>query len=285
MRVSTLRSFAHRAVAAAPAGSRSDTLSGRAPVFSGGKPMVRSPIAHLALIVFMIAFAAPGAVAPAAAALGSTYYQCTVNISGGTHNCTNGIVTITASSGVQRVARVDLSSSAYVRLDAFADVCNPTGWWLHFGDSPGDNGFGGDGGQTEHDAEAYNLGTNFQMFGTYNTSRFAYDIIYLSQGVAPASGCYRVQWTIYEDRVFFDNDGNPADSARVEVRSVFGFESAPYAEPDSEDPSGADANLWYVGMNRTVGTSSRSGTGVNKVCFVLSTTTSPSASLLSSLCP
>jgi len=183
------------------------------------------------------------------------------------------------------VARVDLSSSQYKRLDAFVDVCNPTGWWMHFGDSPGDNGYGGDGGQTEHDAEAYNVGTDFQMYGTYNTSRSGFDIIYLSQGVTPASGCYRVQWTIYEDRVLFDNDGNPADSARIEVRSVYGFESAPYAESDSEDPTGADADLWYVGMNRTVASASRSGTGVNKVCFVLSTTTSPSASLLSALCP
>ncbi len=286
MRVSTLRSLARRAAPTAPAGPSIDTLAGRAPVFSGGKPMVRSPIVHLALIIVLIAFAAPGAVTPAAAAaLGSTYYQCTVNISGSTHDCTNGIITLTASSGVQRVARVDLSSSQYKRLDAFVDVCNPTGWWMHFGDSPGDNGYGGDGGQTEHDAEAYNVGTDFQMYGTYNTSRSGFDIIYLSQGVTPASGCYRVQWTIYEDRVLFDNDGNPADSARVEVRSVYGFESAPYAESDSEDPTGADADLWYVGMNRTVASASRSGTGVNKVCFVLSTTTSPSASLLSALCP
>lgn len=223
--------------------------------------------------------------APAmAATTGTTYYQCTVNVSGNTNDCTNGIVTVTTSSGSQRVARVDLAPS-FVRLDAFVDVCSPTGWWIHFADSPTCNGGGGDGGQTDHDAEAYLNGLAFEMFGMYNKTRSAFEVVQRSEGVAAASGCYRVQWTIYESRVLYDDDGNPADTPRIENRSVFGFESAPYAEPDGEDSSGADANRWYVGMNRTVGSSSRSGTGVTRACFVVSTTTSPAASLLSSLCP
>ena len=226
-----------------------------------------------------------GASAPAgAASQGSTYYQCTINISGATHDCTNGIVTVTSSSGSQRVARVNLAPS-YLRLDAFVDVCTPTGWWIHLGDSPSSNGGGGDGSHTEHDAEAYVLGTNFEMYGMYNYSRGGIEVVHRSEAVVPASGCYRVQWTVFESRAMFDDDGNPADTPRVEARSTHGFESAPYDEPDSEDDTAADANLWYVGMNRTVGTSSRSGTGVSKVCFVVSTTTSPTAALLSSLCP
>jgi hypothetical protein len=248
--------------------------------------MVRSTIVRFIAIALPIAAIALLATGPAlAATTGSTYYQCTVDISGNWHDCTNGVITLTTNSGTTRVARVDLASAGYKRLDAFVDVCSPTGWWFHVADSPTCNGYGGDGGTTAHDAEAYNLGGDFQMYGTYNTGRSGYEPIQLSESVIPASGCYRVQWTVYEDRVLFDNDGNPADTARLEVRSVDGFESAPYNEADSEDPGGSDADRWYVGLNRTVYSSYRSGAGVTDACFVLSTTTSPSASLLSSLCP
>lgn len=239
-----------------------------------------TPILSLALV---LALPFAGALPAAAGTTGTTYYTCSIDVVNNTHDCTDGVVTITTSSGSQRVARVDLGS--YVRLDAFVDVCNPTGWWSHFGDSPGDNGYGGDGGQTEHDAEAYILGTELQMFGTYNSSRGGSDLVYTSSGVAQASGCSRPQWTILEDRVAYDDDDNPSDSPRVNVTSIHGFEVPPYDEPDSEDPSETDAGRWYVGINRTVGSSFRSGSGAQQVCFVLSTTTTPSAATLSALCP
>ncbi|MEE8522306.1 MAG: hypothetical protein V3T72_00110 [Thermoanaerobaculia bacterium] len=243
--------------------------------------MSRSAMVRLSLLAVLVVAAVPAT----AGTEGTTYYQCTVDISGAWHDCTEGVITLTTNSGIYRVARLDLASASYKRLDAFIDICNPSGWWSHVADSPTCNGFGGDAFTTDHDAEAYVLGTNFEMFSTYNYSRTAYDLIHRSQAVTAATGCYRVQWSVYEDRVFFDNDGDPADSARMEVRSVHGFESAPYNEADGEDPSGSDADRWYVGLNRTVYSSSRNGTGVDQACFVLSTTTSPSASVLSALCP
>jgi len=239
-----------------------------------------TPILSIALVsALAVALAVPAA----AGTTGTGYYTCTIDVAGNTHDCNNGVITITSSSGNQRVARVDLGS--YVRLDAFVNVCNPSGWWSHFGDSPGDNGYGGDFGQTEHDAEAYALGGDFQMYGTYNPGRGGYDLVYTSSGAISTSTCSRPQWTILEDRVALDDDANPADSPRVDVHSIHSFEVPPYNEPDSEDPSGTDAGRWYVGINRTVGTASRSGSGAQKVCFVLSTTTSPSAATLSALCP
>lgn len=214
---------------------------------------------------------------------GTTYYTCTVDISAGTNNCTDNIITATSTSGTYRVLRVNLSPS-YLRLDAFVNVCNPTGWWTHLSDSPTTNGYGGDSGSTSHDAEAYTLGTGFQMY-TMDNSRGSAWPSYRTEAVVSASGCYRVQWTIFESRTLFDDDGNPADTARVDVITSRGFESTPYNETDSEDTTGADANLWYVGLNRTVGSSSRTGTGASKACFVLSTTTAPSSATLSALCP
>lgn len=224
------------------------------------------------------------AVAPASAGTtGATYYTCAVDISLNTNNCTDGVITATAVSGVQRVLRANLSPS-YVRMDVFINVCNPTGWWSHVSDSPTTNGFGGDSGSTSHDAEAYTLDTAVQMY-TMDNSRGAAFPSYRTSAVVPASGCNRVQWTVYESQLFFDDDGNPADTPLIDVLTSRGFESAPYAETDSEDPSSLDASLWYVGLNRTVGSTARTGTGTNKACFVLSTTTAPSAATLSALCP
>ncbi len=207
-----------------------------------------------------------------------SYYQCTIDIAGGTNTCIHNIVTQTASSGVQRAAKIDLSAG-WKRLDVFGDLCNPTGFTMHFADSPTCNGFGGDAGTTTHDAEAYFNGTNFEMFAAGDPQA--------REGNAVASsGCFRVQWTIYENRVAYDNDADPADSSKITLDSVNGFESAPYNESDSEDPSSLDANLWYVGLNRMVSaTVGRTGTGLNKACFVLSSTLTPNPAVLSSLCP
>ena len=211
-------------------------------------------------------------------------YQCTVDINGNTTDCLNGIVTVTASSGAQRVARIDLGG--FVRLDLFVDVCNPARNWIHLSDSPTNDGGGRDTGTTEHDAEAYFTGTFLDMYSTYNAARAAFEEIYQSgSGLVAASGCSRVQWTIFESRLLYDDDANPADAPRLELRSQYGFESPPYNEPDAEDPTGADAGRWYVGLNRLVGGNLTSGSGVTKACFVLSSTTNPSPSTLSALCP
>jgi PKD repeat protein len=242
---------------------------------------MRSNLFRQGLIGF--AAAALFAALPAAAdQYTSTAYQCTVNVAGATNDCV-GPVLLQTNSGNQRTLQVNLSGG-YVRLDAFVDVCNPTGWWIHFGDSPGNDGGGGDGGQTYHDAETYFTGTTFYTIGTFNYSQNALDPIVTNPSSIPASGCRTVQYTIQESRVDYDDDGDPSDAAMRTVQSLSLFEAPPYNESDSEDPNGNYANYWYAGINRTYADASRSGTGVNKVCYVLSKTASPSPSTLTSLC-
>jgi hypothetical protein len=93
-----------------------------------------------------------------------------------------------------------------------------------------------------------------------------------------------VQYTIREDRIDFDNDGDPSDASSQVVQSASTFEVAPYNESDSEDPGSTYASKWYAGINRTAGDASRTGNGTSNVCFVLSKTDSPSPSTLTSLC-
>src|SRR5690606_29673742 len=46
-----------------------------------------------------------------------------------------------------------LDMTAYSRLYLEAIICNPTGFTLNVGDSPSNNGYGLDDGDTEHNAE------------------------------------------------------------------------------------------------------------------------------------
>jgi trimeric autotransporter adhesin len=210
------------------------------------------------------------------------YYACTVDVAAGTNTCTSGFITVTSSSGVQRVLSIDLSAG-WQRLDAFADLCSPSGWVFHLSDSPSCNGFGGDSGQSTHDAEVHLTDTTFYSWGTSDPV-LGIEPVYIERGVVPASGCSTSQWTVLEDQVGFDDDGDPATAGKISVTSTNEFEVPPYDEPDSEDTGHLYENFWYAGINRTVGTSSRSGTGAQRVCFVLSTTTNPSPAALSSLC-
>ena len=206
------------------------------------------------------------------------YYSCNVTPLFGFHTCNENIVTVTSSSGVQFAVRVDLAAG-WKRLDVFGSLCNATGFTMHLADSPTCNGFGGDAGTTTHDAETYLNGTNFETYA-------AGDPQIVERNAIAASGCFKVQWTILENRILFDDDGDPTDSPKITLDSINGFEVAPYDEPDSEDPSGADANRWYVGLNRMVqATAGRTGTGVDNACFVLSSTTTPDPAVLQSLCP
>jgi len=212
-----------------------------------------------------------------------SYYTCTVDVAGGTHDCDDGIVTVTASSGNQRVVEIDMSGG-WQRLDAMADVCSPSGWVLHFSDSPSCNGWGGDSADSTHDAEVHLKDTGFDFWGTYDYGRGVLEPVFRRLGVLPASGCTTTQWSLWEDRAVFDADGDPANSSLVSIDAASGFDLPPYDEPDSEDPGGLYEDLWYAGINRTVGASYRYGYGADRVCFVLSTTTNPSAAALSSLC-
>lgn len=209
-------------------------------------------------------------------------YRCVIDVAGGTNTC-SGPVSLAVSSGIYRTGRIDLSDG-YLRLDAFVDVCSPTGFTMHFADSPTTNGYGGDGGTTNHNAEVHNVGTGIYFYGVDDTNLHITDPIAVTRDVIRASGCYRVHWTIQEDRFLFDDDGDPTDSSRIRLDSFRSFEVPPYDETDLEDPSELDAPYWYFGLNRTYGSAGRTGTGADRACIVLSRTTSPDLSRIASLC-
>jgi len=171
-----------------------------------------------------------------------------------------------------------------VRLDAYVDVCNPTGYSMHFADSPTCDGYGGDAGTANHNAEAHTAGTGIYIYGSDDTTRGGTEPGTARRNAIPSSGCYRVHWAIDEDDVSFEDFTGLSTAAQISLHSYETFEVPPYNEPDYEDTTSADAPYWYFGLNRTVGAAYRTGTGVGRACLVLSRTTSPDLSRLASLC-
>jgi len=209
-------------------------------------------------------------------------YRCVVDVNNGTNTC-SGPVSLTLNSGTYRTGKIDLSDG-YVRLDAYVDVCNPTGFSMHFADSPTCNGYGGDSGTANHNAEAHTAGTGIYIYGSDDTSRGGTEPGMIRRNAIPSTGCYRVHWAIDEDDVAFEDFTALSTSANIKLHSFETFEVPPYSETDNEDTTGADAPFWYFGLNRSVASASRTGTGVGRACLVLSRTTSPDLNRLASLC-
>ena len=247
--------------------------------------------AKMCRLSVLIGFAVVALASPAlAGSMGSGTYRCTIQISPvSTHDCSDGtgIVTVTLNSGDKRVARIDLNQAfAWQSANFLVNLTNPTGWSMHLGDSPTNDGGGGDAITTRHDSEAQMNGTSYTTFfsdigGTGQHSNLLNAI--------PSSGSFTVQWTVIQDSVSFDDDGNTADSPRISSTGSLAsgtmlFDFPPYNEADSEDSSGADADKLYLGLNRTINNASRTGTGVTQACIFLSTSTTPNPATIAAEC-
>ena len=177
----------------------------------------------------------------------------------------SGPISVVSSFGIEHV--VDVNTLGSTTLDVYPKVVDPTGWSLHVSDSPTNDGYGGDGGTTNHDAEVYIINSDIQLFGNDiglftgpsgpGVSAQAYNLI--------SSGSDTLHWTIEDDSVTI---GRYPNIKNFNIQSKYALQIG-YSEPDAEDPDGTDEFLWYVGLNRTVGSPLRNGTGVKWVCFVL----------------
>ncbi|HRI67678.1 MAG TPA: hypothetical protein PK156_25715 [Polyangium sp.] len=207
-----------------------------------------------------------------------------------THGCKLGVDCHLDGSGIVTnlvagtAATYRIKMTGYRRMDIFANVCNPSGWWLHVADSPTNDGWGGDGASTDHDAEAHMNGTTFSYFSAWDVARGEAGTRAIAQYAYPG-GCRTVRMTAFHPSSspastfrYFSDNANSLPS--VEVASLHGLKIGYTAcasatattraiECDWENSSLTDKDYWYIGVNRTVGDGSRSGSGVSSVCIVL----------------
>lgn len=213
-------------------------------------------------------------------ALSGGNYSCVINTSG-VDNCDYFNVSVGYTGGSTRTAVLDLNASflwttAIVRVE----TCNATGWSFHLGDSPSNNGGGGDGAQTRHDAEV-------QAFNTTLTAyRSDFNIGAECSAVGPTNptGCVIQQYLVRNDFLQFDPNVNTFGDPITTCSDVYLFDFPAYDEADNEDPAGNYADFLYLGLNRTYGSAARSGSGITKACVFLSTSATPAAATIAAEC-
>ena len=197
------------------------------------------------------------------AGLAQGTYTCTIDTAGGT-TCDGWNVVVSNTGGNTRTAAVNLTGNFlwnYMVVRVY--TCNPSGWSFHIGDSSTNNGGGGDGYTTQHDAELQVYDSTVTVYG----SEFA-NFSPLTASGPPASGCSIQEYRLFNHYVYV---GSAA------WLSYF-FDFPPYDEADQEDTGYCDSNYsyhceerkLYIGLNRTYGDAFRNGSGVTQACVFLS---------------
>ncbi len=154
--------------------------------------------------------------------------------------------------------QIDMSAYRAVILDARMARVNQ--WGLHLADSPSNDGFGGDAGDSSYDSEFYTFGTGAALYTDDNGGTA--QLLSLSGVVDPASD--HLQLAVCDGYLGFQSDVYPY----TETTSPFIFQ-IDGDEPDPVTATGLNDRLLWLGLNRTVGSSARMGQGASYVTLYL----------------
>ncbi|MCA9670516.1 MAG: hypothetical protein KC503_33195 [Myxococcales bacterium] len=174
--------------------------------------------------------------------------SCSIDVKAGTHNCAAPVTQDALSPGSGRFT-VDLAG--YSELTLVARLCDPTGYALDVGNSPTNNGDGGDGGSRSNDSELQIKDTTLSIFGNDYNPAGGGKLIQAAPSYVPASGC--------AERTLVISDGQVTGSQGLSVTSPYIFR---LNQPDSE---GSPDAIVYLGLDRVVGSTARVGTGLERV--------------------
>ena len=165
-----------------------------------------------------------------------------------TTTCAAPIVA-TFGAGEATVA-IDMTGLAELEIDT--QICDPMGWVLHLGDSPSDNGYGGDSGQFSNDAEIQLQGTQLDVFPNQMASGAS--TLDADPSFVAATGCSSIVLFVRDQTV------DATQPHAYHVASSFALRIAP-----PSDLEGVPDSLWWLGIDRTYGDPTRTGTGITHV--------------------
>lgn len=174
--------------------------------------------------------------------------DCTIDLAMRASNCwidTNRAFT----QGVVEMTRGD---EIFLRVE----VDSPRGWVFHLGDSPSDNGGGGDGGDFSNDAEAYLMDNDLFVFGN-DSSLGQPGHVREFPDIVPEDGP-GLFWLAVGDGTLSvrTSDGDPPMCLNESSDDLLRL--------DANDLEGAPDRLWYLGMNQ-VYPGGRTGSGLRRV--------------------
>jgi hypothetical protein len=178
--------------------------------------------------------------------------RCALEVPDADIDCDAGAPVSVIEDGFRMLAALDMRRHSCVRLQA--EIKNARRYALHFGNSPSNNGYGGDGATFTNDSELWvdrsNLGLAENDLGSTG--------IILEQYSAIDTELDLVDIKICDGFVSFDSS---VFSTELRNPNIFQIDGN---EPDYEAGSN-DQTLW-MGINRTVA-GGRVGRGVVRACL------------------
>jgi hypothetical protein len=186
----------------------------------------------------------------------------------GNLDCTGDVGQTAVTSRDENGARLALDMTSAAELRVAFEICDPAGYVLNIGDSPSDNGGGGDWGDFEHDAEVLVYGTDLTAWSSdlgyeQTSAQAGYHPLLLSRaGYIAERGC--------SVRTLHLRDQYIADSEDPSLRTQ--SPTALRINPSTDAQGRPDAQ-WYVGVNRVVSNWYRdrdrvgSGVAAIRICF------------------
>lgn len=183
--------------------------------------------------------------------------NCTVDVERGTHDCPTPTVRMETLGGGAATATLDLTP--FTSLSAVLHVCDPSGITFHVADSPSCNGFGGDSGDFSHSGELHTVDNKVLLLGddAFYAANGGGGLVQEVQGFLPSTGCSSQDITM-------NVHGAHSNGAAFTVEN----DHVLSLNADTDDEGRPDA-LWFLALNRTYATASRSGQGLRSVslCF------------------
>ncbi len=190
----------------------------------------------------------PPAASPAGS--GQCRAECRFDLVAATGTCSSPAISASPITNGQMTASIDMRG--FTALQITLEACDSNGWTFHLGDSPTNDGYGGDAASTSNDAELQIVSGNLAVYGNDEVSG---QQILAEQGVLPTSGCGTFQMAVSDQQL---------QTAAAPLAGSELFRIDPPA-----DREGTPDATWYLGANRTYRSSRRAGTGLRAVTLCL----------------
>ena len=135
---------------------------------------------------------------------------------------------------------------------------SPSDWMLNIGDSPSNDGYSGDSGDKQNDAELQVMNNSLAVYASDLGSS---SLLYSQSSIMPLTGARNLRVIVGNGYVTFIQNGIESTRKTITNSNLF-------ALAGQADTGGTDYKI-YAGFNRSIGSSSRTGSGITKVTVTL----------------
>ncbi|XP_070205325.1 uncharacterized protein [Littorina saxatilis] len=155
----------------------------------------------------------------------------------------------TCGCHMQGVVKLTFNRSDRTKAEITFSLGNSNGWTFHIGDSSTNDGFASDTGTQSNDAEMHSINKDLFFYGRDKPAGGTYGLLHRDRGIL-GRGDFKV--TVEDGLV---TAGNAAKFTYLDSDKMFQLKG----QSDKTGPVNYDV---YIGLNRVVSSTPRSGTGL-----------------------